>query len=316
MPTKCRTSSPTPLNCWSNLNPSLGAGQSIAVPVSARYLFGKALSRAQVKWWLQAEDTEFKPERFESFNFRRANFEFRFGRGSSSTALNGQGTLGGSSNFVITADLPVNASAPQPRVASLHVEVTDLNQQTISRRVEFMQHSSDFYLGLRQQAKVLRAGETIPLEVAAVRADGQPWPETVKAQVTLQRIDWEPVRIQGAGRTIRYRNEAVLTNVLEQEIEVQPIQWPTGPQDEVVGNRIPGWPPLPAGQYLVVAQAKDSGGRALVSLAGFRGHCARGDRMGLSQRRGARHSNPTGRYMRRANRRRFLSPRRSVALPA
>ena len=248
---------------------SLGAGQSITVPVSARYLFGKALSRAQVKWWLQAEDTEFKPERFESFNFRRANFEFRFGRGSSSTALNGQGTLGGASNFVITADLPVNASAPQPRVASLHVEVTDLNQQTISRRVEFMQHSSDFYLGLRQQAKVLRAGETVPLEVAAVRADGQPWPETVKAQVTLQRIDWEPVRIQGAGRTIRYRNEAVLTNVLEQEIEVQPIQWPAGPQDEVVGHRIPGLPTLPAGQYLVVAQAKDSGGRDLVSSLDF-----------------------------------------------
>ncbi len=34
---------------------SFAAGESIAVPVSARYLFGKALSRAQVKWWLQAD---------------------------------------------------------------------------------------------------------------------------------------------------------------------------------------------------------------------------------------------------------------------
>ena len=138
--------------------------------------------------------------------------------------LNGQGTLGGSSNLVITADLPVNSAAPQPRLASLLVDVTDLNQQTISRRVEFVRHSSDFYLGLRQEAEVLKAGEAVPLEVAAVRADGQPWPETVKAQLTLQRIDWQPVRIQGAGRTIRYRNEAVVTNVLESEIEVQPIQ--------------------------------------------------------------------------------------------
>ena len=77
---------------------------------------------------------------------------------------------------------------------------------------------------------MLQAGEAVPLEIAAVRADGQPWPETVKAQLTLQRIDWQPVRIQGAGRTIRYRNEAVVTNVLEQEIEVQPIQMPTGPE--------------------------------------------------------------------------------------
>ena len=249
--------------------PTLAAGESIAVPVSARYLFGKALSRAQVKWWLQAEDMEFKPEGFGSFNFRRASFESRFGRGGLSMTLNGQGTLGGSSNLVITADLPVNNAAPQPRLASLLVDVTDLNQQTISRRVEFMRHSSDFYLGLRQEAKVLKAGGAVPLEVAAVRADGQPWPETVKAQVTLQRIDWQPVRIQGAGRTIRYRNEAVVTNVLEQEIEVQPVQMPTGPQDEVTGNRIPGLPPLPAGQYLIAVQATDSGGRAVVSSLDF-----------------------------------------------
>jgi uncharacterized protein YfaS (alpha-2-macroglobulin family) len=249
--------------------PALAASESLAVPVSARYLFGKPLSRAQVKWWLQADDMEFKPEGFGSFNFRRASFESRFGRGNLSMTLNGQGTLGGSSNLVITADLPVNNAAPQPRLASLLVDVTDLNQQTISRRVEFVRHSSDFYLGLRQEAKVLKAGEAVPLEVAAVRADGQPWPETVKAQLTLQRIDWQPVRIQGAGRTIRYRNEAVVTNVLEEEIEVQPIQLPTGPNDEVAGNRIPGLPPLPAGQYLIAVQARDSGGRAVVSSLEF-----------------------------------------------
>jgi len=249
--------------------PALGAGESLAVPVSARYLFGKPLSRAQVKWWLQAEDTEFKPEAFGGFNFRRASFESRFGRGNLSVTLNGQGALGGSSNLVITADLPVNSAAPQPRLASLLVDVTDLNQQTISHRVEFVRHSSDFYLGLRQEAKVLKAGEAVPLEVAAVRSDGQPWPETLKAQLTLQRIDWQPVRIQGAGRTIRYRNEAVVTNVLEEEIEVSPVQLPTGPQDEVKGNRIPGLPPLPAGQYLIAVQARDSGGRPVVSSLDF-----------------------------------------------
>jgi uncharacterized protein YfaS (alpha-2-macroglobulin family) len=249
--------------------PALAAGESIAVPVSARYLFGKALSRAQVKWWLQAEDMEFKPEGFGNFKFRRANFETRFGRGNLSMTMNGQGTLVGSSNLVIAPDLPVNNAAPQPRLASLLVDVTDLNQQTISRRVEFVRHSSDFYLGLRQEAKVLKAGEAVPLEVVAVRADGQPWPETVKAQLTLQRIDWQPVRIQGAGRTIRYRNEAVVTNLLEQEIEVQPIQLPAGPQDEVAGNRIPGLPPLAAGQYLIAVQAKDSGGRAMASSLDF-----------------------------------------------
>ena len=160
---------------------------------------------------------EFKPEGFGSFNFRRADPPSpASAAGGLRMVLNGQAMLGGSSNLVIAPELPVNAAAPQPRLASLLVEVTDLNQQTLSRRVEFVRHSSDFYLGLRQGAEVLKAGEALPLEVVAVRADGQPWPETVKAQLTLQRIDWQPVRIQGAGKTIRYRNEAVVTNVLEQ----------------------------------------------------------------------------------------------------
>jgi len=67
--------------------------------------------------------------------------------------------LTGSSNFIIAPDLPFNAAAPQPRMVSLLVEVTDLNQQTLSHRVEFVRHSSDFYLGLRQGAEVLTAGE-------------------------------------------------------------------------------------------------------------------------------------------------------------
>ncbi len=249
--------------------PAYAAAESMAVPVSARYLFGKALSRARVKWWLQADDMDFRPARFGSFNFRRSEFESRFGRGSVSVSLNGQAALVGSSNLVITPELPENTSAPQPWLASLLVEVTDLNQQTISRRVGFVKHTSDFYLGLRQEGKVLKAGEAVPLEVVAVRTDGQPWPAPVKAQLTLQRIDWEPVRIQGAGRTIRYRNEAVVTNVLEEEIEVQPVQMPSGPEEEITGNQIPGLPPLPAGQYLAVVNAKDPEGRAVVSSLDF-----------------------------------------------
>ena len=248
---------------------AFAAGEPIAVPVSARYLFGKALSRAQVKWWLQAEDMEFKPEGFSRFNFRRTDLESRFGRGSLSMTLNGQGTLGGGSNLIIAPELAVNAATPQPRLASLLVEVTDLNQQTISRRVEFVRHSSDFYLGLRPGTEVLKAEQAVALEVAALRADGRPWPESVKAELTLQRIDWQPVRIQGAGRTIRYRNEAVITNILAQEIEVPPIQVPSEPEGEARGNRIPGLPALPAGEYLIEVKAKDPGGRAVISSLKF-----------------------------------------------
>ena len=91
--------------------PALAAGESIAVPVSARYLFGKALSRAQVKWWLEAEDMEFKPEGFDSFSFRRT--ELRPGLAVAAFRCTERpGTLGGSSN---SSSLPTCRSiAPLP----------------------------------------------------------------------------------------------------------------------------------------------------------------------------------------------------------
>ena len=254
-----------------NLSPkaSFSAGEPIEVPVSARYLFGKALSSARVEWSLDAQDTEFKPERFGGFTFQAADPEYRHGRNRSTVTLSGQGMLGGLTNFIIAADLPVNAAAPQPRMTSLLVEVTDINQQTLSRRVEFVRHSSDFYLGLRLGADVLSAGKAPQLEAAALRTDGQPWPEPVKAQINLRRIDWQPVRIQGAGRTIRYRNEAVLTNIYQAEIEVPPIQIPAGPETEIKGVPLPGLPALPGGHYLVEVSAKDPSGRSVVSSLGF-----------------------------------------------
>jgi uncharacterized protein YfaS (alpha-2-macroglobulin family) len=248
---------------------AFGPDERIAFSVSARYLLGKPLSRAQVKWWLRAEDTEFNPEGFDGFSFGRSDYEFRRGRGSLSTALDGKGVLSASSNFVVSPNLPINGAAPKPRLASLVIEVTDLNQQTLSHRIEFLRHSSDFYLGLRQGAEVLPAGQPLQLDIAAVRTDGHPWPDPVQARLILQRIDWVPVRIQGAGRTVRYRNEPIVTNLLEKEITVPPIPMPGGSTGAFPTNRVPGLPALPAGHYLVEAKAQDPGGYAVVSSLDF-----------------------------------------------
>jgi len=244
-------------------------GAPVALPLSARYLFGKSLSRAQIKWSLDAEDTDFRPEKFQNFTFRRGDFEARYGRGQSSLTLSGRGVLSGTSNFIIAPKLLSNPVAPQPRSVSLLAEVTDVNQQTLSRRVEFTYHSSDFYLGLRQAADVINSNTAPPIEMVALGNDGQPWPQTVKAHLTLQRIDWQTIRVQGAGKTVRYRNEAVFTNVLDEDLEVQPILPPAADQDEAKGNAIAGLPPLPAGEYLAEVAATDDSGRRVISSLQF-----------------------------------------------
>jgi uncharacterized protein YfaS (alpha-2-macroglobulin family) len=246
------------------------ASERVELPLSARYYFGKPLSKAQVKWSLEAGDCGFHPERFNSFCFERNDYEFRFGRGSSSLALSGAGMLSASSNFVIAPDLPVNPEAPQPRLVSVLAEVTDLNQQTLSQSASFVRHASEFYLGLRQGANVLTAGKALPLEAVAVGADGKPWPAPVKAHLKLQRVKWESTRVQGAGRAVRYHTEAVFTNLVEREIEVQPVPLPAQPTDEAKGQPLAGFETLDAGQYLLELSSRDSAGRAVISSLTFK----------------------------------------------
>ncbi len=248
---------------------SFGANDPIAVPVAARYFFGKALSHARLKWSLEASDWSFHPDHFGEYQFNRIDPEYRHRRGRSSVALNGEGMLAGSSNFVITPEIPMNPVAPQPRLARLQVEITDLNQQTICENAEFVRHSSDYYLGLRQAAAVLTNGDAVPLEVLAVGSDGKPWPKDVKARLNLQRIDWQTVRIQGAGKSVRYHNETTITNVLERDIEIPPVELPAKKDAIVVGNRLLDLPTLAAGEYVIEASAKDPAGRPVISSMRF-----------------------------------------------
>jgi uncharacterized protein YfaS (alpha-2-macroglobulin family) len=245
------------------------AGEKIELPLSARYFFGKALSRARVKWSLVAEDAEFRPKGFEEYSFRRAEAGPRFRRGNSSVSLNGAGTLGGGTNFVIAPELPANSTAPGPRSVSLLAEVTDVNQQTISRRLEFVRHSSDFYLGLRQAAKVLTAGTPPKLEVLAAGTDGRPWPQSVAARLTLRSVEWQTVRVRGAGKTARYRSQEALSNVFETSLEVGPVEMPLGPAGDLTGNPVAGLPMLPSGEYLLEVNAADNGGRPVAGSLRF-----------------------------------------------
>lgn len=268
--------------------PAFMAGEKIQLPLSARYYFGKRLSRAQVKWTMDTAERAFRPARFGGFSFEANDLERPYGRGSSVASVTGEGMLSGATNLVIAADLPVNSVRPQPRLVSVFAEVTDLNQQTLSQQVEFTRHSSDFYIGLRAGAAVLAlgagaderpallrrrlpgggaftVGQELPVQVVVVGADERPWSQPVTARLRLRRVEWENVLVRGAGRTARYRNQRVVTNLLEKEIELQPVALPAKADEEAVGQSIGGLVPTQAGLYLVELQAKDSGGRAVVS---------------------------------------------------
>ncbi|HEX7655354.1 MAG TPA: alpha-2-macroglobulin family protein, partial [Verrucomicrobiae bacterium] len=245
--------------------PSYAAGEAVCLPLSAHYLFGKALTRAQVKWSLRAWDQAIRPPKYDAFTFCRGAGEAQYGRSEAELDLTGEGILGGGSNLMICPEIIANPVAPQPRGVAVLAEVTDLNQQTITRRAEFVWHSSDFYLGLHQQAEVLFSNTPPAIEILALGANGLPWTNNVTAHLRLQRVNWQSIRIQGAGRTVRYRSEAVYTNILERDITVTPVPAPAPDADTAQGNLIPELPVLAAGEYLLELKTQDAAGRPVVT---------------------------------------------------
>ena len=245
------------------------AGEPVVVPLSAKYYFGKKLSRAQVHWTIEAQDRGFNPEGFGGFQFTRWQ-DYRVSGTPSSVALSGEGTLTAETDFVIAPTIPLNPVAPQPRTAMLVAEVTDLNQQTLTYSAGFVRHSSDFYLGLRLGAQVLTVGQEVPVEVVSVRADGQPWPTPVKAQLRLQHVRYDSVRVQGAGRTIQYRNELIASNVVERDLDIGPLVLSTNELgQETQGTTVKGLLPTEEGEYWIEVKAQDAGGRDVIASLKF-----------------------------------------------
>ena len=245
------------------------AGEKPEVAVAARYFFGRPLTRAKVRWWLNASDAGFQPPGFGAFQFVRCWQESRWGRGAGGFAANGEGELRDGSNLVVAAEVPLSREAPQPREATFLVEITDLNQQTLSRLTQFTCHSSEFYLGVRRFDRVLEAGSPLPLEVAAVAGDGSPWTNRVAARLTLYRVKWDSVRMQAAGRTVRYRSEPSLETVEERAVEVAPPFKRDDANAAYEGCPLPGWVAPGAGEYLLEVTAQDGAGNPVACSVAF-----------------------------------------------
>ncbi len=247
----------------------------IELPITAQYYMGKALSQAQLTWSLTATDDGFAPAGFAAFDFCDAVRNYRLSEKldrHSRFSEQGKADLDAQGAATVATVIPLNLKAPQPRTAQLLCEITDLDQQTVSQSSNFTMHSSDFYLGIRRSRQFVRQGETLPVDVIAVRTDGTPTPEPVATIVRLTRVEWETNRVETAGGGSEYRSQPRFELVLQAEVRTRVIskvegKWTLAP-DEQSAPLIAGKP----GQYLLEAVSKDVGGREVVTTTSFAVH--------------------------------------------
>jgi alpha-2-macroglobulin len=242
---------------------------ALDLPVTAKYFMGKPLVKAKLTWSLVARDESFRPEGLVDFAFCNAIEDFRLNKGLDRISqFNAQGDadIDANGNAKISAQLPINPKAPQPRATKLLCEVTDLSQQTVSESRSFVQQSSDYYFGLRRLDGVFKEGNALPIELIAVGADGKVLPAAVKAKVRLTRITWQTNRLAAAGDTTEFDSKAELHLEWERELTTTPgLGTDRKPIVATLPDAVAGKP----GQYLLEVTGKDAQGHDILTSVTF-----------------------------------------------
>jgi uncharacterized protein YfaS (alpha-2-macroglobulin family) len=242
---------------------------ALDLPVTAKYFMGKPLVKAKLTWSIVGRDDSFRPAALGDFAFCNAIEDFRLNQALDRVSqFNDQGetNLAADGTAKISAQLPINPKAPQPRATKVLCEVTDLSQQTVSESRSFIQQSSDYYFGIRRLDGVFKRDAPLPIEVIAVGSDEKILPAPVKATVRLTRITWQTNRLAAAGDTTEFESKPELQVEWERELTTIPGLGPDRkPNTATLANATAGKP----GQYLLEVSGKDPQGHDILTSITF-----------------------------------------------
>jgi uncharacterized protein YfaS (alpha-2-macroglobulin family) len=258
-----------------------GPDAPVSIPIAARYLFGTPLQRASVHWTISSDAIEFRPEAWNGFVYGNSALDWQLRRGtgtdvaSQNHSLNGTTELSTSHPVILEPDFQRRSGTVSPSSVTVQAEVTDLNQQTVSRMVQFERHASDFYLGFRWkdgEENILPTNQPLKFELVATRWDGSPVNEPRAVSVQLQRVEWKTLRVVGAGRTIDYRTEHELREVTNQLARTEQVH-SIGKRWVVAETSITPplqFPPLTEpGAYLATFHCEDDGNHPVETRVSF-----------------------------------------------
>ncbi len=222
---------------------------------TGRYYYGAAMADAGARWWVHREDAAFTPAAYPGFTFEvpRWSYDTWEPEGTSVEAIaSGEGVLDADGRLVIEA--PIDALAESlvkgPQTLRLEVEVTDVDEQTVTGRGSVRIESADHYLGVRASKSFVGVGEEVGVEAIALTPDGAAVTGKAFELRFIQRT-WESewVTVAGGGRT--WRSE-VREDVLSR-------QRMTSAAEPVKAS----FAPPRSGLYWIEVEGKDDQGRAV-----------------------------------------------------
>jgi hypothetical protein len=244
--------------------PELVQGEQLTFDVRAAYFSGGAPANAPVRWRLLSAPRFFSPESAPNYSFGRFDDADLWYRSDGRPPLTdfgeliaeGSGTADTQGRFRLTlgpAQYGSSALRGDSRRLTLDVEITDIDGQVIAGQGAVNLDPAAFYVGVRPENYVARAGQPTPVSLLTVTPQGDPAPNR-DLTVEIFRREWYSAREQAAdGRlywTSKYSDTLVQSLSARSDAQGRASVSVTLPE---------------GGEYRIGASGTDDGGRTAAS---------------------------------------------------
>ena len=213
------------------------AAKSVSASLTAKYYQGQPVAAGAVKYYSSVTTSNPYPERFRDFLFGNHRtydwgywyhyFNYQNGNEGNDSAtthatqLQGDTQLTADGTAVLTVELP-QADFPTPQEVTVATEVTDANNQTLTATASATVHPAAAYVGISRVDSLVRAGQPVPLKIAAIDTAEKPYAEPLKLTATLTRqINTTTKSTTPSGATTTH-NDTTEETVSTQEITLDP----------------------------------------------------------------------------------------------
>ena len=253
------------------------AAKTVTATLAAKYYQGQPVAAGTVKYYSRITSNNPYPERFRDFLFGNHRsydwgywyhyFNYQTGNEgndnstSHTTQLQGDTRLSADGNATLTVEIP-QADFPTPQEVTVATEITDANNQTLTSTASATIHPASVYVGISRVDSLIRAGNAVPLKVAAIDTDEKPYGAPLKLTATLTREVHTTVKTQTASGATTTRNDTKEETVSTEEISLDPAASARDGQAFSVT-------PKDTGLHFLTIRGTDPAGHAFATVINF-----------------------------------------------
>ena len=213
------------------------AAKSVTATLAAKYYQGQPVAAGTVKYYSRITSNNPYPDRFRDFLFGNHRsydwgywyhyFNYQTGNEgndnstSHTTQHQGDAQLSADGTATLTIEVP-QPEFPTPQEITVATEVTDNNNQTLSSTASTTVHPASIYVGISRVDSLIRAGQAVPLKIAAIDTAENPYAKPLKLTATLTREVNTATKSRTPTGDTTTRNDTTEETVSTSEIELDP----------------------------------------------------------------------------------------------